>query len=174
MAKKKSEESERGGWDSWFEFLFSSLGSMVGLGNIWRFPYVCYRSGGGAFLIPFFVSMIVCGCPLIFLETAYCQFSNLGPGKVWVVCPLFKGIGFGMMTVTFVVSIYYTVIMAWTLYYAVASFSSTLPWSVCQPGLRSLECLEIATGNARLDALVTQQAVVSQVHLFKISRLPRR
>ncbi|KAK3784333.1 hypothetical protein RRG08_017907 [Elysia crispata] len=149
MPGKKSG-SERGGWDSWFEFLFSCLGSMVGLGNIWRFPYVCYRSGGGAFLIPFFVSMIVCGCPLIFLETAYCQYSSLGPGKVWVVCPLFKGIGFGMMTVTFVVSIYYTVIMAWTLYYVVSSFRASLPWSVCQPGLRSLECLEMVNGNDSL------------------------
>ncbi|XP_059141431.1 sodium- and chloride-dependent glycine transporter 1-like isoform X2 [Physella acuta] len=123
----------RGSWGSWLEFLLSAIGSMVGLGNIWRFPYVCYRNGGGAFLIPFFVSMIVCGCPLLFLEMLYCQYSSLGPGKVWVICPLFKGIGFGMMTLTFVVSIYYTMIMAWTLYYAALSFSSVLPWSQCLP-----------------------------------------
>ncbi|KAH9499377.1 Sodium- and chloride-dependent glycine transporter 2 [Bulinus truncatus] len=119
----------RGSWSSWFEFLFSALGSMVGLGNIWRFPYVCYRNGGGAFLLPFFVAMLVCGCPLLFLEMLYCQYSNLGPGKVWVICPLFKGIGCGMMIITFVVSVYYTMIMGWTLYYLVMSFSLTLPWT---------------------------------------------
>uniref|UniRef100_A0A2C9M3Y7 Transporter n=1 Tax=Biomphalaria glabrata TaxID=6526 RepID=A0A2C9M3Y7_BIOGL len=118
----------RGSWGSWFEFLFSALGSMVGLGNIWRFPYVCYRNGGGAFLIPFFVAMVVCGCPLLFLEMLYCQYSNLGPGKVWIICPLFKGIGCGMMIITFVVSVYYTMIMGWTLYYLTMSFSSKLPW----------------------------------------------
>ncbi|GFO42425.1 sodium- and chloride-dependent glycine transporter 1-like [Plakobranchus ocellatus] len=162
MAEKKAGP-ERGGWDSWFEFLFSSLGSMVGLGNIWRFPYVCYSSGGGAFLIPFFVSMVVCGCPLIFLETAYCQYSNLGPGKVWVICPLFKGIGFGMMTVSFVVSIYYTVIMAWTLYYLVLSFQSTLPWSQCSDGLRSLDCSNMVGGNSSLFSAANESNALADV-----------
>ncbi|XP_055865027.1 sodium- and chloride-dependent glycine transporter 1-like isoform X2 [Biomphalaria glabrata] len=125
---QQTMSKSRGSWGSWFEFLFSALGSMVGLGNIWRFPYVCYRNGGGAFLIPFFVAMVVCGCPLLFLEMLYCQYSNLGPGKVWIICPLFKGIGCGMMVITFVVSVYYTMIMGWTLYYLTMSFSSKLPW----------------------------------------------
>ncbi|BFZ23756.1 hypothetical protein BsWGS_26795 [Bradybaena similaris] len=141
---------DRGSWGSWVEFLLSALGTLVGLGNVWRFPYVCYRSGGGAFLIPFLVALLVCGCPILFLETLYCQYSNLGPGKVWVICPLFKGIGFGMMTMTFVVSVYYTMIMGWTLHYLAMSFSPTLPWTQCRPD--SVQCRQGNVSTADLGA----------------------
>ncbi|CAL1535503.1 unnamed protein product [Lymnaea stagnalis] len=138
----------RGSWGSWLEFLFSALGSMVGLGNIWRFPYVCYQNGGGAFLIPFFVAMLVCGCPLLFLEMLYCQYSSLGPGKVWVICPLFKGIGCGMMILTFVVSIYYTMIMGWTLYYLAMSCSAVLPWTLCPDNQTAVAACVTATNGS--------------------------
>ncbi|XP_046584048.1 sodium-dependent proline transporter-like [Haliotis rubra] len=121
----------RGNWSNWLEFLFSVIGSMVGLGNIWRFPYICFQSGGAAFLIPYFLAMFVCGMPAILLELMYSQYSNLGPGRVWIICPLFQGIGYGMVVLTAIISIYYNVILAWTLYYIVGSFSSVLPWSTC-------------------------------------------
>ncbi|XP_048258777.1 sodium- and chloride-dependent glycine transporter 2-like [Haliotis rufescens] len=121
----------RGNWSNWLEFLFSVIGCMVGLGNIWRFPYICFHSGGAAFLIPYFLSMFVCGMPAILLELMYSQYSNLGPGRVWIICPLFQGIGYGMVVLTAIISIYYNVILAWTLYYLVDSFSTVLPWSTC-------------------------------------------
>ncbi|XP_021366414.1 sodium-dependent proline transporter-like [Mizuhopecten yessoensis] len=123
--------ANRGNWSNRLEFLFSCIGVTVGLGNIWRFPYICYKNGGGAFLIPYFLFLIIIGTPGIFLQFTYAQYSNLGPGKVWECCPLFKGIGYGMMTLTAVLGLYYTVIISWTLYYFGMSFSSTLPWSTC-------------------------------------------
>ncbi|XP_045161496.2 sodium- and chloride-dependent glycine transporter 1-like [Mercenaria mercenaria] len=123
--------SKRGNWKNWYEFIFSCIGCLVGLGNIWRFPYLCYKNGGGAFLIPYFIFVMLCAIPIFFVEMAYAQFSNLGPGKAWICVPLLRGIGFGMVTMTGVVAIYYTVIMAWTLYFFVMSFSATLPWSNC-------------------------------------------
>ncbi|KAL3862151.1 hypothetical protein ACJMK2_008139 [Sinanodonta woodiana] len=122
---------QRGNWKNWFEFLFSCIGCLVGLGNIWRFPYLCYRNGGGAFLIPYFFFMIVCSLPMFLLEMSYAQYSNLGPGRVWICCPLFKGVWYGMITLTGIVSIYYNVIIAWTLYYLIMSFNTILPWSTC-------------------------------------------
>ncbi|XP_069117763.1 sodium- and chloride-dependent creatine transporter 1-like [Argopecten irradians] len=121
----------RGNWSNRLEFLFSCIGVTVGLGNIWRFPYICYKNGGGAFLIPYFLCLFLIGTPCVFLQFSYAQYSNLGPGKVWECCPLFKGIGYGMMTLTFIVGTYYSVILSWTLYYFGSSFFPTVPWSTC-------------------------------------------
>lgn len=137
------ERSARGNWGNWVEFLLSTIGCLVGLGNVWRFPYVCYTNGGAAFLIPYLLAMAICGVPLFFLEMAICQFSNLGPGKVWVVCPLFRGIGYGMVILTSVVSLYYTVIIAWALYYLAMSFFDPLPWASCSNSWNTESCVPV-------------------------------
>ncbi|XP_060075559.1 sodium- and chloride-dependent creatine transporter 1-like [Ylistrum balloti] len=123
--------TDRGTWSNRLEFLFSCIGVTVGLGNIWRFPYICYKNGGGAFLIPYFLFLVLIGTPCVFLQFTYAQYSNLGPGKVWECCPLFRGIGYGMMTLTFIVGTYYGVILSWTLYYFGHSFFSVIPWATC-------------------------------------------
>ncbi|XP_021366532.1 sodium-dependent proline transporter-like [Mizuhopecten yessoensis] len=127
----KMANQGRGNWSNRLEFLFSCIGVTVGLGNIWRFPYICYKNGGGAFLIPYFLFLVLIGTPCVFLQFSYAQYSNLGPGKVWECCPLFRGIGYGMMTLTFIVGMYYDVILSWTLYYFGKSFFSPIPWATC-------------------------------------------
>ncbi|XP_077361646.1 sodium-dependent proline transporter [Festucalex cinctus] len=119
----------RGHWGGKYEFLLSCLGYCVGLGNVWRFPYLCYRNGGGVFLIPYFIMLFVTGVPLFLMELCLGQYGAAGPITVWKCCPLLKGIGIGMLCVAVLVSLYYNVIIAWTFYYLGSSFQMPLPWS---------------------------------------------
>ncbi|XP_063331062.1 sodium- and chloride-dependent neutral and basic amino acid transporter B(0+) [Pelmatolapia mariae] len=125
------ENTERGNWTSKKEYILSMIGYAVGLGNIWRFPYLAYKNGGGAFLIPYFVMLVVVGIPLFFLESALGQFCSQGPVNVWRAVPLIQGIGVAMVVVSVIVSIYYNVIIAYSLYYMFASMQCPLPWSGC-------------------------------------------
>ncbi|XP_061706021.1 sodium- and chloride-dependent glycine transporter 1-like [Cydia pomonella] len=137
-------EPARGNWTGRFDFLLSLLGYSVGLGNVWRFPYLCYNNGGGAFLIPFTVMLIVAGLPLMFMELSFGQFAALGPVAVYnQFCPLFRGLGYGMVIVSCIVMLYYNLIIAWTIYYLTVSFTSMfgqLPWQNCNADWSTENC----------------------------------
>jgi len=64
------ESEARGQWGSRIGFVLAAIGSAVGLGNIWRFPYLTYKNGGGAFLIPYLIAVLTVGIPLIMLEVS--------------------------------------------------------------------------------------------------------
>ncbi|XP_033822425.1 sodium- and chloride-dependent neutral and basic amino acid transporter B(0+) [Periophthalmus magnuspinnatus] len=111
--------------------MLSTIGYAVGLGNIWRFPYLAYKNGGGAFLIPYFLMLFLAGLPLFFMESALGQFCSQGPINVWRAVPLLQGVGVAMVLITLIVSFYYNVIIAYSLFYMFASFQSPLPWARC-------------------------------------------
>lgn len=69
----------RENWTSRSGFIIAAVGSAVGLGNIWRFPYVAYENGGGAFLIPYLLALITAGLPLLFLDYAVGHRSTGSP-----------------------------------------------------------------------------------------------
>uniref|UniRef100_A0AAR2IXW3 Transporter n=1 Tax=Pygocentrus nattereri TaxID=42514 RepID=A0AAR2IXW3_PYGNA len=125
------ENADRGNWNSKKEYLLSMIGYAVGLGNVWRFPYLTYKHGGGAFLIPYVIMLSVAGLPLFFMESSLGQFCSQGPINVWKAVPIFQGVGITMMLVSTFVSIYYNVIIAYSIYYLFASFQEPLPWSDC-------------------------------------------
>ncbi|KAF7240197.1 Sodium- and chloride-dependent creatine transporter 1 [Varanus komodoensis] len=134
---------ERETWTRQMDFIMSCVGFAVGLGNVWRFPYLCYKNGGGVFLIPYLLIAILGGIPIFFLEISLGQFMKAGSINVWNVAPLFKGLGFASMVIVFYCNTYYIMVLAWAFYYLVKSFTATLPWSTCQNPWNSLECVEI-------------------------------
>ena len=83
---------ERETWAKKVEFILASIGYAVGLGNVWRFPYLVFQNGGGAFLIPYFTMLFLCGMPLFCMELSIGQYFSLGPVTSWTaLCPIAKG-----------------------------------------------------------------------------------
>ncbi|KAL4226537.1 hypothetical protein ACF0H5_014522 [Mactra antiquata] len=116
------------------------LGYAVGLGNLWRFPYLCYRNGGGAFLVPYLIFMTVVGIPLFFMESSLAQFCSCGPTTCWGFSPLFSGIGMAMCVCSGVTALYYNMIIAWCMFYFFVSFQHPLPWSDCDNDWNTKDC----------------------------------
>ncbi|XP_064639973.1 sodium-dependent neutral amino acid transporter B(0)AT3-like [Lineus longissimus] len=122
----------RAAWDSKVQFLLSVIGYAVGLGNVWRFPYLCQQNGGGAFLIPYVIMLFAEGIPLFYLELAIGQRLRKGSIGVWdEINPYLGGLGYASAMVSFIVSLYYNVIITWCLYYLFFSFRTVLPWAEC-------------------------------------------
>ncbi|XP_005805062.2 sodium- and chloride-dependent GABA transporter 2-like isoform X1 [Xiphophorus maculatus] len=122
----------RGQWASKAEFLLAVAGQIIGLGNVWRFPYLCYKNGGGVFFVPYLLFLVLCGVPLFLLETSLGQFTSLGGVSAWrTICPLFGGLGYASQVMILHGCVYYVVILAWALFYLFYSFQAELPWSHC-------------------------------------------
>jgi NSS family neurotransmitter:Na+ symporter len=114
-------------WNSRFAFIMAAVGSAVGLGNVWRFPYVCYDNGGGAFLIPFFVAIFTAGIPLLILEFSVGHWARGTPPKAFKkVGEKWEWAGWLAVLIPFIVAIYYVVIMAWCFSYMI--YSIDLRW----------------------------------------------
>ncbi|XP_033898057.3 sodium-dependent noradrenaline transporter-like [Acipenser ruthenus] len=137
-----SEDEERETWGKKIDFLLSVIGFAVDLANICRFPYLCYKNGGGAFLIPYTLFLVIAGMPLFYMELALGQYNREGAATVWKICPVFKGVGYTVIIIALYVGFYYNVIIAWSLYYLFASFASELPWLRCGNPWNSPNCID--------------------------------
>ncbi|MCK4321691.1 sodium-dependent transporter [candidate division WOR-3 bacterium] len=114
-------------WDNRLAFILAAIGSAIGLGNIWRFPYIAYRYGGGAFLIPYLVALFTAGIPLLILEFTLGHKTEHGaPLAFGSYRKNWKWLGWFAIAVAFGIVAYYTVIMSWSFIYFFHSFS--LSW----------------------------------------------
>ncbi|KAK4805237.1 hypothetical protein QYF61_014745 [Mycteria americana] len=128
----QEEPPPRPAWTSKAQYILAQLGFSVGLGNVWRFPYLCHQNGGGAFLLLYLLLLFLLGIPLLFLELAAGQCLRQGSVGVWrTISPRLAGIGLASCLVCVFVALYYNVIIAWSLLYLARSFQHPLPWQSC-------------------------------------------
>ncbi|XP_078061911.1 creatine transporter-like [Mustelus asterias] len=133
---------QRATWTNQMDFIMSCVGFAVGLGNVWRFPYLCYKNGGGVFLIPYILVALTGGIPIFFLEISLGQFMKAGGINVWNIAPLFKGLGYASMVIIFFCNTYYIMVLTWGAYYLCHSFAPTLPWGSCNNTWNTPSCSE--------------------------------
>ncbi|XP_037120688.1 sodium-dependent neutral amino acid transporter B(0)AT1-like [Syngnathus acus] len=129
---EKEEADNRPKWDNKAQYILTCVGFCIGLGNVWRFPYLCQSHGGGAFLIPYLLLLVLEGMPLLLLEFAIGQRLRKGSVGVWrAISPYLTGVGIASMLVSFLVALYYNSLIAWIMWYLFNSFQSPLPWTQC-------------------------------------------
>lgn len=105
-------------------FILAAIGSAVGLGNIWRFPYTTYENGGGAFIIPYLIALLTAGIPLLFLDYAIGHRHRGGaPLSYRRFSSHFEVFGWWQMMVNVIIGLYYAVVLGWAASYTYFSFT---------------------------------------------------
>ncbi len=115
-------------WKTHIGFVLAAVGSAIGLGNIWRFPYLCYKNGGGAFLIPYFIALFLVGIPLMILEIGLGhKMRGSSPASFASISKKWEWLGWWQVIfVMFGIVLYYSVVIAWCLNFFFYSFN--LSW----------------------------------------------
>jgi NSS family neurotransmitter:Na+ symporter len=120
-------------WGNRGFFIFAALGSAIGLGNLWRFPYLTYANGGGAFLVAWMVGLLVMGIPWLIVEYGMGKYFNTSaPGVFEGIGKKWEWLGWWPVWVAFLIVTYYAVVMAWALRYVVSA--ATVAWGMGQAG----------------------------------------
>ncbi|CAB1420211.1 unnamed protein product [Pleuronectes platessa] len=167
-AQSHKELEGRGHWGSKAEYILTVMGAIIGPGNVWRFPYLCYRNGGGVFFIPYVLFMFTCGIPLFFLETALGQYTNQGGITCWKkICPLFQGMGFASHLIIAISATSYIIIIAWAFFYLFLSFSQDLPWASCGHYWNTDSCLDFSNPNLSLSMMAKENGTLPVVEFWQ-------
>ena len=124
----ETDDGDNGGRDFWSsqkEFFVALVGLSAGFQCVFNFPVVAYHHGKGAFLVAYGILLVLIGIPLYLMEVTIGQFSSLGPLQVWkTMLPLGRGVGLAMTILSLIHSLYYNVVMGYSLYYLF-----TFPWN---------------------------------------------
>ncbi|VIO94051.1 Sodium:neurotransmitter symporter family protein 3, putative [Brugia malayi] len=154
--KKKSMTTERDQWSGPLDFIMSMIAYAVGLGNVWRFPYLCFKNGGGSFLVVYIIFFSLGALPVFIMEITIGQYAQRGAMEIWNLCPLFKGVGIGNVVIAFMCIAYFCVISSWSIFYMINSLSSVFPWETCNNWWNDKTCI---TG--REDATVISEIIAN-------------
>lgn len=123
MSDIDQQAPPRDQWGTKLGFILAAMGSAIGLGNIWRYPYVVYENGGGAFLIPYFIALATAGLPILLLEYSIGhRYRHGAPASFHLISQRWEWLGWWMAAISFVIATYYVVILGWCLSYIWYSF----------------------------------------------------
>ena len=116
--------ADKNEWGSNLSFILAMIGSAVGLGNIWRYPYVLYSNGGGAFYIPYIVAILLMGIPFLILEygVGY-NFKSSFPKAIRKIHSNWEFLGWLLPVAVFMIMIYYSAMLGWDGIYMFLSFT---------------------------------------------------
>ncbi len=104
-----------------------AAGSAIGLGSIWRFPYIAGENGGGAFVLLYLICVLIIGIPVMLSEFAIGTHTRKGPVKAYAqFSKWWKPLGYNSIIVSTLISGFYYIVAGWSLYYFVASIDGTL------------------------------------------------
>jgi len=113
-------------WGSRAGFILAAVGSAIGLGNIWRFPYMAYENGGGAFFIPYLFAMLTAGIPFMILEFSMGQrYRGSAPKTLGKIHSKFEWLGWFQVGVAAVIAVYYVAVIGWAISYFGMSFTQS-------------------------------------------------
>jgi len=139
-------------------FVVAAIGSAIGLGNIWRFPYVAASNGGGAFLIPYLFALLTAGIPILILEFAVAhRIKTSAPGCFGKISKRMEVLGWGQTMISFGIIVYYVAIIGWTINYLTYSFSTA--WGQDAGGFFFGEFLNISDSPFILGGLNTKMLI---------------
>ena len=111
-------------WGTRTGFVLAAIGSAIGLGNIWRFPYVAYENGGGAFFVPYLFAMLTAGIPFLILEFgAGHKYRGSAPQIFAKLSKRWEWLGWWQVLVSFIISIYYVAVVGWSISYFFLAFN---------------------------------------------------
>ena len=114
-------------WNSKLGFILAAIGSAVGLGNLWRFPYIAATNGGGAFIFPYLFAILTAGIPILILEYTLGKTYRAGaPGTFARINRKFEWLGWVQVMISFLIAVYYFAIVVWVVSYI--GFSFTQAW----------------------------------------------
>ncbi|WP_054950364.1 sodium-dependent transporter [Numidum massiliense] len=120
----EDHNGQRDQWTSRRGFIYATIGAAVGLGNLWRFPFMAYENGGGAFLLPYLFALLTAGVPLMVMEFGLGHKMRLAaPGAMREIGKRWEWLGWWMVFIPLAVMVFYTVIVSWSLLYFVYSFT---------------------------------------------------
>lgn len=117
--------------------------------------------------MPYFIMLVLCGIPLLFMELAVGQYTRRGPiGALDKLCPILKGAGVGTVVISFLLSTYYNVILSWAIFYLVSSFQDPLPWVGCNNWWNSELCFKNSANSTDLSKHINMSQGVSSTQEF--------
>eukprot|EP00592_Proboscia_alata_P023477 CAMPEP_0194407786 /NCGR_PEP_ID=MMETSP0176-20130528/5758_1 /TAXON_ID=216777 /ORGANISM="Proboscia alata, Strain PI-D3" /LENGTH=625 /DNA_ID=CAMNT_0039207587 /DNA_START=80 /DNA_END=1960 /DNA_ORIENTATION=+ len=123
------DRGERDRFENRLGFYMAAVGSAVGFGNVWRFPSLCAKFGGAAFLIPYFLALVIIGIPVLFLEIGFGQYHQTGDvGVFGSFNKRLRGVGLCSVIAGYVLLTYYSMLIAWCWNAFFDSWSKDAPW----------------------------------------------